>query len=150
MEVGACAPTLIEPYVDEFVALLSHKDNRLVWGAMTALGTIANAKAAEIWPHVEQIIDATRHGSVITQDWGVRVLAALSANDATYATEIFPFLMSFLANCRPKDVPRHAESILIAANTPDLSNQLRDVLETHLPDLNNNQTKRVRATLKQL
>jgi HEAT repeat protein len=43
-EIGEKRPVLIENYVDEFVALLKHKDNRLVWGGMTALGYIASRR----------------------------------------------------------------------------------------------------------
>src|SRR5258708_3221405 len=47
-EVGSLKPKLISPYVSEFIKLLRSRDNRLVWGSMTALGAIADQKAAEI------------------------------------------------------------------------------------------------------
>ena len=148
-EIGALKPQLIADYVDEFVDLLSSRDNRLVWGGMTALGAIAPLQPKSVWSHVDAIKDATTNGSVITQDWGVRVLAAVAAADDRYHKGIFPYLLDFLKNCRPKDVPRHAESIQVAM-TPASSARFRAVLESHRPDLKPAQLKRVDKLLKQL
>ena len=41
-EIGDIKPDLIAGYVDTFVKLLGSRNNRLVWGAMTALGAVAN------------------------------------------------------------------------------------------------------------
>jgi len=41
-EIADRKPKLIAEYVDDFVSLLSSKNNRLVWGGMTALATIAD------------------------------------------------------------------------------------------------------------
>ena len=149
-EVGAIKPDLIEDYIDEFVALLSSKDNRMVWGGMTALGSIAPRRPQETWGHIDTIIDTTQNGSAITQDWGIRVLASLSSTNETYAIRIFPFLMSFLKSCKSKDAPRHAESIIVAANTASYQAQLRDILGHHQPNLKPNQLKRVEKLLRNL
>src|SRR5262245_43369944 len=113
-EIGAIKPELIADHVDTFVELLKSRNNRLVWGAMTALGAIAPLKPAEIGQQLDAIIRATDKGSVITQDWGIRVLAAVAVADKSYGIRIFPFLKSFMQNCPAKDMPRHAESILPA------------------------------------
>ena len=39
-EIGERKPALIAGYAKEMIALLKHKNNRLQWGAMTALHTI--------------------------------------------------------------------------------------------------------------
>ncbi len=67
-EIGAIKPDLIASYVDTFVDLLSHRNNRLVWGAMTALGTVASVDTSMITKYTDKIIEATDKGSVITQD----------------------------------------------------------------------------------
>lgn len=149
-EIGACKPELIDIYVDEFVAVLTVKDNRMVWGAMTALGSIASLKPHDIWQHVDTIIETTENGSVITQDWGMRVLAALSAVNEDYASHIFPFLIHFLEGCKSKDVPRHAESIVMAATTPSTKAGLHRVLEQHQPNLKPSQLKRVNKLLQNM
>src|SRR5690606_38660222 len=134
-EIGAIKPELIEDYVDEFVALLKHQDNRLVWGGMTALGTMAHRQSDAIAQHIDTLIDTTENGSVITQDWGIRVLSTICAENAQYAEKIFPFLMDFLNASRPKDVPRHAESILIATTTAHQQKQFQRILAMHKPNL---------------
>src|SRR5258708_38831056 len=95
-EIGDLKPKLISPYVSEFIKLLHSRDNRLVWSGMTALGAIADQTAAEIGQQVDVIIESTDRGSVITQDWGIRVLAQVAANDKTHEQTILSFLKSFL------------------------------------------------------
>ena len=77
-EVGERKPELVAPYVNEFLDHLASKNNRMIWGAMTALGTIATLKADAIWARVGEVIRATEAGSVITQDWGIRVREVLT------------------------------------------------------------------------
>src|SRR5690606_41944549 len=72
-EIGAIKPELIEDYVDEFVALLKHQDNRLVWGGMTALGTMAHRQSDAIAQHIDTLIDTTENGSVITDRKSTRL-----------------------------------------------------------------------------
>src|SRR5689334_5461463 len=81
-EIGAIKPELITGYVDTFVNLLGSRNNRLVWGGMTALGAVATVDTSAIGNHLDTIIRATDTGSVITQDWGIRVLATLAAKDS--------------------------------------------------------------------
>ena len=146
-EIGAIKPELIADYVDEFIAILNHKDNRMVWGSMTALGSIARLRTNEIRRHIDTIIDVTENGSVITQDWGIRVLATVATIESE---KIYPFLMDYLKNCRPKDVPRHAESILVAVKSQAQKEQFLAVLEVHKSDLKASQLKRVEKIIKQL
>lgn len=149
-EIGAIKPERIEMYVDEFVAVLKSKDNRMIWGAMTALGCIVANKPDEIWNHVDMIIETTQNGSIITQDWGVRVLATLCDMNTDYTKHLFPFLIRFLESCQPKDIPRHAEHIIITAKTDQQQAQLRQTLEQHQPNLKPSQLKRLQKILQQL
>lgn len=104
--IGTLKPALIQPYVSDFVRLLESKNNRLVWGAMTALGSVAPIAADEVGKHADAVMRATEKGSVITQDWGVRVLA-LVAGEAGKAqeTHILPYLINFLKTCPAKKCP---------------------------------------------
>src|SRR5829696_5100430 len=83
-EVGTRKPKLIADGVGDFIQLLGSRNNRLVWGGMTALGAIAHLRAAEIFRQIDVIMKTTDEGSVITQDWGVWVLATVSAQNTTY------------------------------------------------------------------
>ena len=146
-EIGALKPELIAAYVDNFIALLRGRNNRLVWGAMTALGAIATLKAADIWRQIDIVMRSTELGSAITQDWGIRVLAAVSAADPAHEKKILPFLKTFLQNCRPKDFPRHAESVLPAINTTNRQ-EIATVLEARVASLRPQQAKRLEKVLR--
>ncbi|MBM3933132.1 MAG: hypothetical protein FJ319_02330 [SAR202 cluster bacterium] len=148
-ELGALKPTLIADHVEDFVKLLGSTDNRLVWGAMTALGSIADIRADKIWQNIEPVIKATQTGSVITQDWGVRVLATVAAKHERYRSRLFPFLMLFLQACEPKDFPRHLESIVPAINADGMKAVL-ELVEQRRVVLNATQAKRVDRVVKSL
>jgi hypothetical protein len=148
-EIGALKPELIAPYVDTFLKLLQSRNNRLVWGAMTALGAIADRRATEIGKQLGVIVEATRDGSVITQDWGVRVLATVAAKDEKYTTQIFTFLKSFLQKCPPKDLPRHTESCLVAVKASN-RDELLPILEARKVSLKPAQAKRLDQVIRKM
>src|SRR5262245_15614677 len=101
-EVGYLDPTLIADRVADFIKLLEHKNNRLVWGAMIALSTITELKAAELFEYRNAILEAMEHGSVITIDNGVKTLALIAAGGAARSKSLFPYLLRHLETCRPK------------------------------------------------
>jgi len=150
-EIGARKPELLDNgvAVDAFLRLLSSRNNRLVWGGMTALGTIADRQAAAIWQQIDRVMDTTDQGSAITQDWGIRVVATVSAQDAAYEERIFPFLLAFLKRCLPKDLPRHAESALIAVHAGNQA-QMLALLESRKGALKPAQRKRVEQVIRKI
>src|SRR5512139_1924400 len=95
-EIGYLQPELIAPYTDDFLKLLHSRNNRLVWGAMIALTTVADLKADAIYRHVADIKHITDRGSVITRDNGVQVLALVASRNAAYSKDIFPYLLHHL------------------------------------------------------
>ncbi len=146
-EAGYLKKELIAPYHEAFISLLNSRNNRIVWGAMTALGCIADIKADQISKHANEIMLATENGSVITQDWGIRVLAAVSTKTHSQTGNISTFLVNFLKRCPSKDVPRHAESILVAVNLGNRAAFLR-VLKERLSELKPAQAKRIEKIIK--
>jgi hypothetical protein len=146
-EVGYLRPELIAAYALDFVKLLSSKNNRLVWGGMIALSTVAHLEAEALYPQLRKILIAFEDGSVITQDAGTRVLAAMAAYNAEYSQRIFPYLLNHLETCRTKDVPQHAESALKAVNAANRGAFIA-VVEKRLPGMTGPQAKRVMKVLK--
>ncbi|MFY0653534.1 MAG: hypothetical protein JXQ96_15935 [Cyclobacteriaceae bacterium] len=55
-EIGTLQPRLTAGHIDDFVALLNSKNNRLQWGAMTAFGTITKQKPKEIYSLLPTIL----------------------------------------------------------------------------------------------
>jgi hypothetical protein len=148
-EIGYLAPELIADYVFRFLALLKHKNNRMVWGSMIALATIAELKPAEIWCDVDAVIDALNYGTVITEVWGIRTLARVAAANDAYGQRLFPLLMKYLRECLPRDVPTHAESILPAVDGR-LEEEYLAVLESRKPDLTASQLLRLQKVTRRL
>lgn len=146
-ETGYIAPDLIAPYAADFLKLLLSKQNRLVWGAMIALSTIAPLSAAELFEKRELICKTISQGSVITQDAGIKMLAQVAAVDPSYLAELNPFLMNFLRTCRLSDVPRHAEFVEKCVNGSNRQEFLT-ILHERLPHMSPSQTTRVKKILK--
>jgi hypothetical protein len=115
-EVGYLQPELIAPYAGDFLKLIKSRENRLVWGGMLALSTIAALKPADIFAQVEVVKKITKEGSVITTDNGIKTLSIVAGCKEEYNRVIFPFLMEHLKTCRSKEIPQHAESTLAAVN----------------------------------
>ena len=146
-EIGYHAPSLITPYVDEFVRLLFSKQNRLVWGSMITLSTIAPLVPDKLFEARERIKTAMREGSVITIDNGVKVLAQVAACKPEYTQELFPYLLDHLKRCRTKEVPQHAESTLVCIN--DGNKQAFEKVLTHrMPEMTASQANRIKRLLK--
>jgi hypothetical protein len=147
-EIGFLNPKLIAEYAGDFLRLLKNKNNRMVWGSMIALSTIAEAKADELYEHREEIKDVMEKGSVITKDNGVKILAIVASKHEAYCKKIFPYLLKHLETCRPKDVPQHAKKTFTAVNAKNQYAFMR-VLKRRMPDLNNSQLTRVKKMIKE-
>jgi len=147
-EIGYLAPELIADYVGDFLKFMQSRNNRLVWGAMLALSTIAALKADEIYPRVGEIEQVMETGSVITIDNSVKILAIVASKNETYRAEVFPYLLNHLATCRPKDVPQHSGKTLVAVNAAN-KGEFIAVLEKRMVDLKGAQVTRVKKVIKE-
>ena len=148
-ETGYLKPDLIADYVHEFLALLKSKNNRMVWGAMIALATIADKKPNEIYTQLDTLTTAINNGTLITIVWGTKALAKVAAANKTYKQKIFPILMAQLKKCIPRDVPMHAESILPAIDEENKQEFLR-IIETRKPERTASQLARLKKITKNL
>ena len=148
-EIGYLAPELIADYVDDFLKLLKSKNNRMVWGGMIALATIAETKPREIWKNVDDVIDAMDHGTLITLVWGIKTLARVASTNRQYRAKLFPILIKHLKTCIPRDVPTHAESVLCAVDDSH-KDEFLSVLESRRAEMTPSQLTRLRKITRQL
>jgi hypothetical protein len=148
-EIGYLKPELIADYVHEFLALVNSKNNRMVWGAMIALATIADKKPNEIYTQLDTLTTAINTGTLITTVWGTKALAKVAAANKTYKQKIFPHLMAQLRKCIPRDVPMHAESILPAVDA-DNKQEFLNIIATRKPEMTPTQQARLKKTTKLL
>lgn len=148
-EIGYIQPKLIAPYVDDFAKLLKSKNNRLVWGGMTALAEASKADPDAVFPHLETIKKAKETGSVITVDNSISALANTAAGSRKYSEVIFPLLLKHLSTCRPKEVPQHAERTMPAVNKSNKDAFIK-VLEKRMEDLNGGGLARTKKVIRQV
>ena len=146
-EVGYLEPGLMADYVGDFLELLNSKNNRMVWGSMIALATVARIRADEIFPHVEKIQQLIKKGTVITKDNGIKILTALAASNDAYHAALFPYLLKQLESCRPQDMARYTESIVIAVNAAS-KDAFVDVVQRRLINLEGSQAVRLMKLLR--
>ena len=146
-EIGYIEPGLIAGYVEDFVKLLKSKNNRLVWGGMTALAEAAKANPDAVFKHLDDIKKAKQAGSVITVDNSMSVLAYTAAARTKYNQAIFPYLLKHLSSCRPKEVAQHSEKTLPALNSSNKTDFIK-VLEKRSEDLSGGGLARVKKVIK--
>ncbi|HKY55255.1 MAG TPA: hypothetical protein VJM08_13150 [Anaerolineales bacterium] len=147
-EMGRIEPKLITDYTADFVKLLRSKNNRLAWGAMTALAEVAKADPNTVFQHLDVIKKAKETGSVITVDNAISALAYTAAANKNYNDAIFPYLLKHLSSCRPKEVPQHSEKTLPAVNASNKTDFIK-VLEKRIEDLSGSGLSRVKKVIKQ-
>ena len=157
-EIGESAPQLIAPHYKVFGDLLESRNNRLVWGAMTALDAIASLEPKGIYGLLGKVLKATDEGSVITRDHAVGILTKLTSNKQ-YTAKCFPLILEQLRTCPNNQLPMYAEKSLALSDTgataavlsPKLCADLEKVLTNRLSGLEKESQKvRVAKVLKRL
>jgi hypothetical protein len=147
-ELGYIAPELIAEYVDDFIKLLKHRNNRMVWGGMIALSTIAPLQVDKIFPNLELIKKTMACGSVITNDAGMKTLSEVAAQKNEYRIRIVPYLLERLGNSRAVDAPRYAEMMLPAIGAAEKAGFIK-ILEKWIISASGSRLARLKKVLKQ-
>jgi len=107
-EIGYLQPQLIKKYATVFLDLLAHKDNRMQWGAMTALAEISKVNPEFVFENLSEILQASDQGSVITKDQAVNVLIELAKLDSYYH-KAFSLLNEQLLKAPNNQFPKYVE-----------------------------------------
>jgi hypothetical protein len=108
-EIGARNPDLIAAQCPVFVEALRSTNNRKVWGAMTAIDTVAEQRAHVLVNELPAIIAAADKGSVIAKDHCNSILVKLAR--AGYGELAVPILVERLRTAAPNQFPTYAEEI---------------------------------------
>lgn len=110
-EIGERKPSLVADHAKEFVALLDNKNNRLQWGAMTAINSITLENPKVIYSALSKIIAVADKGSVITNDHCVGILIKL-CSVKQYADNAFSLLIERLIISPTNQLPMYAEKAI--------------------------------------
>ena len=148
-EIGERNPALICDYANDFINGLGSKNNRLVWGSMTALARISDIAAGPIFENIGAVISAYEKGSTITIDNSISVFAGLCKAGENYEKSVLPTLLKHLEKCRPKEVPQHAERASVCFNKRN-AGAFIEVLEKRNANLAGAGQTRVKKLLKKL
>jgi hypothetical protein len=140
-EIGEQKPELIAEYDKEFLDLLDNKNNRLVWGAMTALDCVAAINPKGIYKHLSTILDIAEKGSVITKDHGVGILTKLAA-EKQYADTALVLLLDVMKRAATNQLPKYAEDAVLVI-TDKYKKDFVKALSARLEDFEK-ETKKVR------
>jgi len=148
-EIAEIMPELVSDYAGVFIQLLKSKNNRLVWGSMTALSKIVSLNHNEIFKSLDIIVKAYEKGSVITVDNSISVFAGLVKADKKYGKTVFPIIIRHLEECRPKEVGQHAERAFVCVSKGN-AEVFKETLLKRRGALTDAQKKRVDKILKNL
>ena len=148
-EIAGISPPLVSEYSGNFIALLKSRNNRLVWGSMTALSKIAFLNAEDVFKNFDIIFNAYEKGSTITRDNSISVFAELAKAGKKYEDKVYPIIIKHLEKCRPKEVGQHAERAFVCINKNN-SQKFREVLLKRRGSLTDAQKKRVDKLLNSI
>ncbi|BBI32420.1 sister chromatid cohesion protein PDS5 [Cohnella abietis] len=148
-EIGMLKPTFLVEHVQTFVDLLTNKNNRLVWGAMTALDAIASADPQAVYEALPSIMNTANTGSVITRDHGVSILIKLYSVER-YTDQIFPHLIKQLESCPTNQLPMYAENAMPVIHDRDRALFVETLLSRLIEIEKDSKRKRVEKVIKKL
>jgi hypothetical protein len=148
-EIGEKKPELISSYAGEFVSLLANKNNRLSWGAMTALDGITLQRPDIIYAALPRLREIADGGSVIARDHFVNILIKLSSVPE-FQDNATDLLIDQLRRAPPNQLRMYAERAFPIINEKNKS-RFQKVLRSRADSLTpESKRKRVENVLKKL
>lgn len=106
--IGELKPDYILPYLESFIAALESKNNRLQWGAMTALACIAQIEKEKLISKMPQLKKIAQNGSVICLDQFTKLLITIAQNKSYY-NKLIPSYFEVLEMSPPNQFPQYVE-----------------------------------------
>ncbi len=148
-EIGERNPALIAEHDKLFLSLLDNKNNRLVWGAMTALDSISSIKPNEIYKKLSHILNVAARGTVITRDHAVNILINI-AKVKQYSRDAQTLLFAEMGSCPVNQLPMYAERAAPVV-TKEMMSKFKEVLQMRLDDeMPESKRKRIEKVMKKL
>ncbi|MEP4535315.1 MAG: hypothetical protein ABJ004_19625 [Cyclobacteriaceae bacterium] len=147
--IGEANPKMIGHLFEEFIPILSHKKNMVVWIAMSALSHITVFHPQRTFELLGTILQIMDKGSVITRDKGFVMLVALY-NEAAYRPDVKALIVEQLLKAPDNQFGQYVEKWMKVISAEDVP-ALIDTLEQRLPDLTSpSHQKRAHKNLKKL
>ncbi len=148
-EVGERKPELLAEYDKEFLELLTNKNNRLVWGAMTALDCIASINPKGIYKNLALILKISNTGSVITKDHAIGILTKVAAVKE-YKDNALILLLDQFKTALTNQLPKYAEDAFPIIDDKHKKDFIK-ILSSRLDDIEKDTKRnRVEKVIKKL
>jgi hypothetical protein len=142
-ELAAQSPAQVDHLAPVLAPLLSSDVNRVVWGAAEAMHVMSRTMPRAVAPYVDSLMEAVRHGSVITCDHGIGAIG----NVAAARPEAVPFILGHLRTCGARYVPLRADRAIAAVTAQNVDEFLL-VLDARATELDGNAAARLRRVRK--
>lgn len=146
-EIGYLKPDLIADYCDTFIDLLNSKQNRMVWGGMIAISTVAELKSDLLFKHLDLLRQRIEKGTVITSVSGILALIGMAKVSEENKLKLLPILFDYLENTRPVDFGRRVDHMLALVTSEDEKLVMDQILEMKLPELSDAQKKKLKTVV---
>jgi hypothetical protein len=149
-EIGERKPSLIAEYANEFISLLDKNNNRLIWGAMTALDALTIENPTTVYLGLAKIIESANKGSVITKDHAINILIKL-CSVKQYSEEAFALLIEQLKSSSTNQLPMYSENAAKIINNKSKADVFINVLSSRLDQVEKeSKRKRIEKVINHL
>ena len=133
--VAETSPQMIVPYTDLLIENFNSSINRVVWGSMIALAEIRDQMPEKLFEALPKILDAMDAGTVVTRDYGFRILISLYSVPS-YQEDLLYVILEQIRMAPDNQLGQYAEKFMVVLN-PKHKDLLCDVLAERLSELSN-------------
>ena len=133
--VAETSPQMIVPYTDLLIENFNSSINRVVWGSMIALAEIRDQISEKLFEALPKILDAMDAGTVVTRDYGFRILISLYSVPS-YQEDILYVILEQIRMAPDNQLGQYAEKFMVVLN-PEHKALLYNVLAERLSELSN-------------
>ncbi|MEQ9403227.1 MAG: hypothetical protein RIM99_06580 [Cyclobacteriaceae bacterium] len=147
--VAEQSPRMLTPYTTQMINNMDASVNRVIWGSMMVLAHIAPLVSQELYSELPKIMDAMDKGTVVTRDYGFRILVELYQVDEIKEDMLY-IILEQLAKSPGNQLGQYAERFMPVV-TVDHKPTFIKTLEERRGDLTNeHHLKRLTKNLKKL
>ncbi len=118
-EIAKIKPSLIAPYIEDLIDIVSSNNNRMIWGVLQIINATKEQAAKIIMKNLEVILEASDRSSVIAKDNLMAILVYLN-EDENYKKILTPVILQRLSHSAPNQFPTYIE---LVARTIDDENK---------------------------
>lgn len=142
-------PQLVVDHVDFLISKLNDPINRVIWGSMIALAHMADLVSDKLFEALPKVIDAMDAGTVVTRDFGFRILVSLYKVEQ-FCDDVFYIISDQIILAPSNQLGQYVERMIPIVKV-DHKKKLIAILEERNVDLTNkHHIKRLNKNLKKL